>query len=87
MHIPLQAPAGGILRISTVDVPPPACRWNGKSAAFVSSTAGKQMKSQSMLVPMQAGEAALLSLTPTIAGTFTFEWLPAAGADNSKGHR
>jgi len=45
------------------------------------------MKSQSMLVPMQAGEAALLSLTPTIAGTFTFEWLPAAGADNSKGHR
>jgi hypothetical protein len=34
---------------------------------------------QSLEIPVQAGEAALLSLVPTIAGTFTFEWLPAAG--------
>ena len=36
---------------------------------------------------MQAGDAALLSLTPTVPGTFTFEWLPAAEADNSNDHR
>ena len=36
---------------------------------------------------MQAGEAALLSLTPTIAGRFIFEWLPATEPANSKDHR
>ena len=36
---------------------------------------------------MRAGEAALLSLTPTVAGTFTFQWLSAAGAANSQGRR
>ncbi len=86
-HIPLKAPASGVLRISTVEVPPPAVRWNGKAEAFVSSTAANQKKAQSLEIPMQAGEAALLSLTPTVAGTFTFDWLPAAGADSSKEHR
>lgn len=85
-HIPLKAPASGVLRISTVEVPPPAVRWNGKAEAFVSSTAANQKKAQSLEIPMQAGEAALLSLTPTVAGTFTFDWLPAAGADSSKEH-
>ena len=65
-----------MLRIATAEVPPPACRWNGKAAAFVSSTANGQ-KVQSLTLPMQAGETALLSLTPTIPATFTFEWLPA----------
>jgi hypothetical protein len=87
VHIPLKAPASGILRISTVEVPPPAVRWNGKTAAFVSSTAANQKKAQSLEMPMQAGEAALLSLTPTVAGAFTFDWLPAAGAGSSNDHR
>jgi hypothetical protein len=86
-HIPLKAPANGVLRISTIEIPPPACRVNGKAAAFVPSTAANQKKSQCLEIPMQAGESALLSLTPTIAGTFSFEWLPAAGAANFQGRR
>jgi hypothetical protein len=76
VHIPLKAPASGILRISTAEVPPPACRLNGNATAFVSSTAANQKKVDSMEIPMQSGEAALLSLSPTVAGTFNFEWLP-----------
>ena len=86
VHIPLKAPASGILRISTVELPPPACRWNGKAAAFVASTAANRPKSQFIEVPMQAGEAALLSLTPTVAGTFVFEWLPATEAVSPQNH-
>jgi hypothetical protein len=75
VHIPLKAPASGVLRISTVEVPAPACRLNGKVAVFVSSTAN-QKTSQSLEIPVPADKAILLSLSPTVAGTFTFEWLP-----------
>ena len=87
VHIPLKAPADGVLRISTVEVPPPACRVNGKAAAFRPATNAKGQTAQLLEVPMRAGEAALLSLTPTITGTFNFDWLPAAGAGNSQGRR
>ena len=87
VHIPLKAAADGVLRISSVEVPPPACRWNGKAAAFRPSTSAKGQTAQSLETPMRAGETALLSLTPTVAGTFTFQWLSAAGAANSQGRR
>ena len=87
MHIPLKAAADGVLRISSVEVPPPACRWNGKAAAFRPATSAKGQTAQSLEAPMRAGEAALLSLTPTVAGTFTFQWLSAGGAANSQGRR
>jgi hypothetical protein len=84
VHIPLKAAAGGVLRISSVEAPPPTCRWDGKAVAFRPSTSAKGQTAYSLEAPMRAGEAALLSLTPTVTGTFTFQWLSAAGAANSK---
>jgi hypothetical protein len=76
VHVPLKAPADGVLRISSAESPPPACRWNGKTAAFHPTSDAKGHATRLLEVRMRAGEAALLSLTPTVPGTFAFEWRP-----------
>ena len=82
VHIPIKAPARGTLRISTLDPPPSACRLNGKPVVFAPSTAVKGGNAKALEVPMRAGEAALLSLSPTVAGTFTFEWVRLQPKEN-----
>ena len=79
VHIPLKAPASsGLLRISTDAAPPPACRLNGKSMEFTpSSTGADRQKGFVLERRMQAGELALVSITPTTAVTLTLEWLPS----------